>query len=85
MNSDICMIVYKHTSVLWIIIQRVLICVHMILGLSRKALISRLVIDCGGTETAAYLKGLAQAKIIKNRWFYFGFLIWPYDVNMYID
>ena len=33
----------------------------------------------------AYLKGLAQAKIIKNRWFYFGFLIWPYDVNMSID
>ena len=31
------------------------------------------------------LKGLAQAKIIKNRSFYFGFLIWPYDVNMYID
>ena len=31
------------------------------------------------------LKGLAQAKIIKNRWFYFGFLIWPYDVNMSID
>ena len=25
------------------------------------------------------LKGLAQAKIIKNRWFYFGLLIWPYD------
>ena len=34
----------------------------------------------------AILKGLAQAKIIKkNRWFYFGFLIWPYDVNMSID
>ena len=31
------------------------------------------------------LKGLAHAKIIKNRWFYFGFLIWPYDVNMSID
>ena len=31
------------------------------------------------------LKGLAHAEIIKNRWFYFGFLIWPYDVNMSID
>ena len=31
------------------------------------------------------LKGLAQAKIIKNRRFYFGFLKWPYDVNMSID
>ena len=31
------------------------------------------------------LKGLAHAKIIENRWFYFGFLIWPYDVNMSID
>ena len=29
------------------------------------------------------LKGLAQAKIIKKS--VFGFLIWPYDVNMYID
>ena len=34
---------------------------------------------------AHLLKGLAQAKIIKNRWFYFGLLIWPYDVNMSID
>ena len=34
----------------------------------------------------AALKGLSQAKILKNRWFYFGFLIWPYyDVNMSID
>ena len=34
-----------------------------------------------------YLKGLAHAKIIKFffKWFYFGFLIWTYDVNMYID
>ena len=32
------------------------------------------------------LKGHSQAKIIKkNRWFYFGFLIRPYDVNMSID
>ena len=33
------------------------------------------------------LKAHTQAKIIKNRWFYFGFLIWPYDVglNMSID
>ena len=27
------------------------------------------------------LKGHTQAKITKNLWFYFGFLIWPYDVN----
>ena len=31
------------------------------------------------------LKGHDQAKINKNRWFYFGFLIWSYDVNMSID
>ena len=31
------------------------------------------------------LKGHNQAEIIKNRWFYFGLLIWPYDVNMSID
>ena len=38
-----------------------------------------------GKQIAVTLKGLAQAKIIKNRWFYFGFLIWPYDVHMSID
>ena len=26
-----------------------------------------------------------RLKSSKNRWFYFGFLIWPYDVSMYID
>ena len=31
------------------------------------------------------LKGLAQAKSSKNRWFYFGFYIRLYDVNMSID
>ena len=31
------------------------------------------------------LKALAQAKIIKKSVIYFGFLIWPYDVNMSID
>ena len=36
-------------------------------------------------EHLFYLKGLGQAEIIKNQWFYFGFLIWPYDVNMSID
>ena len=41
-------------------------------------------IDLSYTE-AFYLKGLAHAKTIKNRWFYFDFLIWPYHVNMSID
>ena len=39
----------------------------------------------GVLKCSHWLKGLAQAKIIKKRWFYFGFLIWPYDVNMSID
>ena len=30
------------------------------------------------------LKRHNQAKILKNRQFYFGFLIWPYDVKMSI-
>ena len=34
---------------------------------------------------AIFNLGLAQGKMIKNRWFYFSFLIWPYDVNMSID
>ena len=32
-----------------------------------------------------YLKGLAHTKIIKKSVILFGFLIWPYDVNMSID
>ena len=31
------------------------------------------------------LKGLNRAKIIKKLVIYFGFLIWPYDVNMSVD
>ena len=31
------------------------------------------------------LNGLTQAKIIKKSVIYFSLLIWPYDVNMYID
>ena len=31
------------------------------------------------------LKRHAHAKIIKKFVIYFGFLIWPYDVNMSID
>ena len=32
-----------------------------------------------------YLKRHIQAQIIKKQYFYIGFLIWSYDVNMSID
>ena len=61
--------------------------IHGITNITKIMLSGIVIIKTGKLDNinGHYLRGLAQAEIKKNRWFYFGFLIWTYDVNMSID